>query len=312
MQFNFYLPKDLPSKMLINRKKIHTAKIFYSALSIFVIAALSANAQQSSDDFFSAKSRLEFGNYLYGEKDYLRALNEYKEFLKTDNNDTIRFKMAESFLRIGRYEEASNNFKSLFFSSSLADESRLEFLKSLFLSKDLMNLRQLSIDENYTTEKFSHEIERLNFISYFFDNKTLPDSNRFFSAFADSNRTEIKKFYYQKKNPDKKNPVTAALLSAAIPGLGKIYTGEIGDGITSLITTGLLVFLSANNFQHDHNFRGWLFAGFAALSYGGNIYGSAASAQIYNAGIKFNFDNEVKPFFEKRNYFLPNFDFADR
>lgn len=298
--------------MIFKKKKIHTAKIFYKVLCIFVIAISSICSQQLENDFFSVKSRLEFGNYLYGEKDYLRALNEYKEFLKTDNNDTVRFKLAESFLRIGRYGEASGNFKSLFFSSSLTDEARLGFFKSLFLAKDFVNLRQYGNNENYTSGKFLHETERLNFISYFFDDKLLPDSNRFFSAFADSNRAEIKRFYYLKKNPDKKNPVTAALLSAAIPGLGKIYTGEIGDGITSLITTGLLVFLSANNFQHDHNFRGWLFAGFAALSYGGNIYGSAASAQIYNAGVKFNFDNEVKFFFEKRNYLLPNFDFTDK
>ncbi|MBI1936583.1 MAG: hypothetical protein HYS25_00510 [Ignavibacteriales bacterium] len=298
--------------MIIKRTKSHIAEIFCNVLCVFVITVVSVNAQKLNDDFFSPKSRLSFGNYLFLEKDYLRASNEYKEFLKTDNNDTVRFKLSESFLRIGRYEEAANNFKSLFFSTSLTDEARLGLFKSLFFEKNFVRFRQYRLEENYTTEKFSHDIDRLNYISYFFDSEPLPDSSRLFSAFADLNRADIKKFYYMKKNPDTKNPVTAALLSAAIPGLGKIYTGEIGDGITSLITTGLLVFLSANNFRHDHNFRGWLFAGFAALAYGGNIYGSAASAQIYNAGVKFNFDNEVKLFFEKHNYFLPEFDFVNR
>lgn len=139
-----------------------------------------------------------------------------------------------------------------------------------------------------------------------------PDSNNFFSAFEDSSKSDIRKFYLSKKYPEYKNPTTAALLSAILPGLGKIYTNNISDGITSLIATGLLTYLSINNFQNDHQFRGWLFAGLAAFSYAGNIYGSAASAQIYNAGIRFNFESEVKTYFEKRNYLLPPVLFSEK
>ena len=103
--------------------------------------------------------------------------------------------------------------------------------------------------------------------------------------------------------------MTAAILSALIPGAGKIYTGEIGDGITSLIVTALTTCLAITNFKADHKFRGWLFSGLAAFFYAGNIYGSAASAQIYKARIQFNFDKDVKLFFEQRNYFLPKIDY---
>jgi len=116
-------------------------------------------------------------------------------------------------------------------------------------------------------------------------------------------------FYQQKKFPQHKSPTTAAILSTFIPGAGKIYTGEIGDGITSLIATALTTYLAISNFKADHQFRGWLFTGVAAFFYVGNIYGSAASAQIYNARIQFSFDKEVKLFFEQRNYFLPKIDF---
>jgi TM2 domain-containing membrane protein YozV len=271
----------------------------------FISTVIVGQTTSGEINFFAPGNRLSFGSYLYSGKDYLRALNEFKEFLKYENRDTVRFRFAECFLRIGRYREAADNFTSLFFNSSLKDESRLAFLEAQFRAGDLNNFRSIAKQENYTTGKYSLEIGRLYFITHLMDNSILPDTNIFYSAFPDSNKNDIRKFYQRKKFPDYKNPVTAAILSSLIPGLGKIYVGEVSDGLTSLIATGLLTFLAVNNFKHNHDFRGWLFTGLAAFSYAGNIYGSAAAAQIFNAGIKFNFNNDVKIYFEKRNYFLP-------
>lgn len=276
-------------------------------LFIYYFASIITFGQTRSAEinFFSTGNRLSFGSYLYYEKDYLRALNEFREFLKYENRDTIRFKFAQCFLKIGRFREAADNFKSLFFNSSLKDESRLAFLEAQFRTGDLKNFRTIAKQDNYTTGKYLLEIDRLYYITNLMDNSILPDTNIFLSAFPDSIKSDIRKFYLRKKYPDYKNPVTAALLSSIIPGLGKIYVGEVSDGLTSLIATGVLTFLAVNNFKQNHDFRGWLFTGLAAFSYAGNIYGSAAAAQIFNAGIKFNFDNDVKIYFEKRNYFLP-------
>lgn len=288
--------------------------IFY-----FLFTVMNCGQSLPSNEYiFSPKNRLKFGNYLFSEEDYLRAINEYREYLKTENNDTIRFKYAECFNRIGRYEEAAENYKSLFFNSELSEEAKLAFFKAHFLSRNFSLLRDLTEKEIYFSEKYSKYINRLRFISYLFDssnkldNSTLPDTNQFFSAFDDSNYSAIKKFYLLKKYPVYKNQTKAAVLSAIVPGLGKIYVGEISDGITAFVATGLLTFLSINNFNHDHNFRGWLFAGLSALSYAGNIYGSLTSTQIYNAKIKFNFDNEVRLYFEQRNFLLPKIDFLEK
>ena len=99
-------------------------------------------------------------------------------------------------------------------------------------------------------------------------------------------------------------------MSALIPGSGKIYAGEIGDGIIAAIATGLCGYLAYDNFKAKHNFRGWLFGGLSAFFYAGNIYGSAASAQIYNAGIQFDFVNDVKIYLNKKNYFTPEYEFC--
>jgi len=297
-------------KFFLNKRFVFTVVLFFSFCS-------SIAQSFENTTIFSPLNRLKFGNYLYAEKDYLRALEEFREYLKAENNDTVRFKFADCFLRIRRYEEAAENFKSMFFNSSLEEEAKLQFFRANFLmslnsSSDFYSFRELTEKEIYFSDKYSQHLKRLKFISHLFDNSILPDTNEFFSTFDDSNYTMIKKFYLMKKYPHYKSQTAAGLLSAFLPGLGKIYTGEITDGITAFAATGVLAFLAINNFNHHHNFRGWLFTGITVLTYAGNIYGSIASAQIYNAKIKFNFRNEIKLYFEQRDFLLPKINFLEK
>ncbi len=289
----------------IHAVRISKSRILFLMLSLQSFSFIVAQSSENNTGYFSVDNRLRFGNFLYNEKDYLRALEEFREVLRLKDNDTVRFKLADCFLNIGRYKEAADNFKGLFFNSELEEESRLAFFISLFFDRDFKEFRLTAVQGNYHTEKYSREIDRLYYISHLIDNSVLPDTSLFYKVFPDSDKTEIREFYNRKKTPSYKNPVTAAILSGFLPGLGKIYSGEVSDGITSMIATGILTFLAVDNFKHKHNFRAWLFTGLAAFSYAGTIYGSAASAQIYNAGVKFNFDSDVKFFFEKRNYYLP-------
>ena len=256
-------------------------------------------------DLISPKNRLKFGNYLYSGNDYLRAANEYKEYLKNSNNDTVKMKFALCYFRIGRFTEAADNFKGLFFGSALSEEARLLFYESHFFNDDYKNFRDLSEKENYLPVDYGKDVERLNSTTYFLDYTFLPDTNILFKPFDDSVHLKLTDFYYRKKYPSRKSIATAVLLSSVIPGAGKIYIGDIGDGVTSFIATAVSAFLAVSNFQNDHKFRGWLFSGLTAFFYAGNIYGSAASAQIYNARIRFNLQSEIKLYFEQRNYFLP-------
>ncbi len=298
--------------ILSNAQKSFSVKSnSYFILLIFLIIPLTTNNCQLTTDnnYFSPYHRLKFGDYLFKEKDYLRAANEFKEYLKVSSNDTVQFKFANSLYKIGRFTEAADNFKGLFFSSSLSEEARLMFYESNFFKNDFKTFRQLTEQTNYQTLKYQDEIERLKSTTYFFDDAVLPNENVLLKHFPDSVQSQLFQFYYQKKFPQKKSLTTAALLSTLIPGAGKIYTGEIGDGITALITTALSAYLAYTNFKADHQFRAWLFTGLTAFFYGGSIYGSATSAQIYNTRIRFNFDSEVKLYFEQRDYFLPKIDF---
>ena len=81
-----------------------------------------------------------------------------------------------------------------------------------------------------------------------------------------------------------KSPWLAGMLSAVLPGSGKIYAGRVGEGVSALLTVGGLGAITAEQWK-KHGSRSWqtLAAGsLCAIFYLGNIYGSYLSVSIEN------------------------------
>lgn len=278
-------------------------------LLLFILPFTNLFPQRLSENLLDISNRIKFGNFLYKEKDFIRAIDEYKIILQSYDDDTIKFRFAKSFFNLQRYKEAGENFKTLFLSQNLSEEAKLYYFQSYFFNYDFVTFRKIADKQIYSPKRYTKEVQRLLNISYFLSDEKLPDQKLLLEPFDDSLQTKLYLFYQLKKNPPTKNPKTAALLSALIPGAGKIYTNEIGDGIVALLTTTISAFLAINNFKHDHNFRGWFFTGLTSFFYGGNIYGSFVAAKNYNLRSKENLQTEIKSFFEKRNYTMPDIDF---
>jgi TM2 domain-containing membrane protein YozV len=100
-------------------------------------------------------------------------------------------------------------------------------------------------------------------------------------------------------------------MSAIIPGSGKIYVGETGDGIVAFITTTVFAFIAYDNFKAGHTTRAWIWTSVAALFYAGNVYGSVAAAQVHNAKITFEFNEGLNIYLNKKNYYIPKYEFCD-
>jgi TM2 domain-containing membrane protein YozV len=276
-------------------------RIFYQLLILLLVQNLSYG---QNPDLFSPNNRLKFGNYLFVEQDYIRAIDEYKSYLAVYPNDTLNFKIGFAQSQMGNFSDSKNYFEEFISKSIFIDESNFELLKINYLQENYSELRS----KTYLSNKFKSEILKLQHYSYLSDGSDLPDSTLLFSIYNDEELTFIRDFYNRKLNPGYKSETLAAILSAVIPGAGKIYAGETGDGITALILTGLFGFLAYDNFQADHKIRAWIFTGLTAFFYAGNVYGSAAAAQIYNAGIKLNLENEIQFFINQKKYFTPRYE----
>ena len=286
-------------------------KIFLFVLLILSTAFSQENKSSDKLDLFSPPNIKKFADYLFCNGDYLRAAEEYKNYLNANYSDTVEFKIGLAFSRMDKFEKAAGSFAEIPASSDLYPVARLEYLKAFFQTSGFTKYRylfsRLALNPGF---KYLSEAKSLYNFSFFFTAEALPDKNKFLDPYIKSDRDSVEKFYDWRENPPYKSPISAAVLSAVIPGLGKFYTHQYSDGIFAFLATGVLGYLAYTNFNAHHLFRAWLFTGLTAGFYGGNIYGAAASAQLFNAKINFDFINGLKLFLDSRNYFIPEINFC--
>lgn len=81
-----------------------------------------------------------------------------------------------------------------------------------------------------------------------------------------------------------KSPVLAGVMSGIIPASGRFYAHDWKDGLFSLLFISTSAWQSYRGFRKNgvESVRGWIFGGFTAGFYLGNIYGSAKAARRYN------------------------------
>ncbi len=273
---------------------------------LFNSQAFSQRDSSSQIDIYSPYNIKKFADYLFCTDDYLRAAIEYEKYLNINYNDSIEFKIGLSYLYIGDYKKSLDWFERINNNSKYYKNAQVEYFRSLF------ELGDYSVFRGEYSKKMnnSEETKKLFYFSYLFTDDQLPPQKEFLLPFSSKEEEIVKNFYREKIHPPYKSEITAVILSILIPGAGKIYSDQVGDGIFAAIATGLCGYLAYDNFRAKHNFRGWIFSGLTTFFYAGNIYGSAASAQIYNAGISFNFSKEVKLYLEQKNYFTPEYDFC--
>jgi len=287
-------------------------KIFLAILIFSSIIFPQGKKHLEGGNLSSPPNIKSFADYLFCQKDYLRAADEYEKYLGFIQNDTVEFKIALSYSGMNNFEEASKRFSSIKEHSLFYKPAQMQYLKSIFQTGDIVKFRglYLNINSNKLYTESAGMTSLYNY-SYFLTEDPLPDKNQFVEPFPIQEWNNVKYFYDWKSDPPMKSALKAALLSAIIPGAGKVYADETSDGIWAFIATVGCGYLAYDNFKAGHKLRGWIFSGLSAGFYSGNIYGSAAAVQIYNAHIRFDFINEVKSFLEDKNYFLQVFNFCN-
>lgn len=282
--------------------------LIFSILPFFDLAQ---SVDSIANGLHTKNNILRFADYLLCKEDYLRAAEEYLRIDEYHQNDELNFKIAFSLSTIGEFSRAETIFNKIKPTSTYFPYSKLELLKILFLEERFRELQEKAFADDHITDSgialFGKKILHYSLLK---SEENIPSLDEFIQPFDLEEQDKLTEFYQLKINPPYKNPLLSSILSAMIPGAGKFYTGEITDGIFALISTGLFSFLAYDNFNAGHDFRGWLFTGLAAGFYSGNIYGSYASAQIYNIKYKYEFNLILDSFLESKNYFIPEYDFC--
>jgi len=269
-------------------------------------------AQTGNVDFNASGNIKRFADYLFCDKDYLRAALEYERLAENIMSDTIEFKNALSYSYIKDYYTAIQKFSGIVNSSAYFNEAKLEGMKINFLINDFTGLRSYYKNSFITeVDKYQTEGEKLFNFSYLFTDDELPSKDEFLSPFYVNENEKLSSFYDWKKEPPYKDGTLAGIMSAVIPGSGKIYVGKIGDGIVAFITTTVFAFIAYDNFKAGNTTRAWIWTGVAAFFYAGNVYGSVAAAQVHNAKITFEFNEGLNVYLNNNNYYIKQYEFCD-
>lgn len=195
----------------------------------------------------SAEKVLYFADWLYETEDYKSAIIEYKRalFLKTRDTSKVLLKLGKSNLCLRNYATARE-----YFSKVPGDTTNA--------------LTGISFLETYQLDSSE---------SYFMKIKD------------DSLQNKLRFEYTDFLNLPYKNCTAAGILSAVVPGLGRVYAGRTGDGLFSfLFTMGSLAVSCRYHQTKDYALSA--IAGTAGvLFYSADIYGSIEAVKTYNERI---------------------------
>jgi TolA-binding protein len=86
-----------------------------------------------------------------------------------------------------------------------------------------------------------------------------------------------------------KDPTTAGVLAAVLPGLGHAYCNRYRDAMVAFLVNGLFIWAAVESFNNDHNVLGGILVFLELGWYSGNIYSAANSAHKHNRRVKEDF-----------------------
>ena len=278
---------------------------------LFNTADLSAANSEESLDYYSPENVLTFANFLYEQEDYLRAAGEYQRYLfyssnrgarlqsaptgEGTNSDKIRYRIAFCYRLGGKTEQAIQEFETFLQESPdsrLASSAYYQIGVSYFLMEQYrksVNYLDASLP-HITSVRYNAESQQLIGLSYLMQKQWF-EAEKIFNGLQQSEVLEVRdkaatysKYAVQGTQLSTRSPFLAGFLSTIVPGAGRVYTGRVGDALTSLLTVGLTGWQTYDGFRRDglSSVKGWTLGTLGGIFYVGNIYGSVISARVYN------------------------------
>jgi len=207
-----------------------------------------------------------FSEFLFNEGDYYRCITQLKkEFYQSENPDTMRI---YNLIGVNHYLMGEYDNALLYFSKIAPDrgDGLTNMLITLFRMKRFDAIDSIDVGNNEEAGRIQ-QIARLFAGRY--SEEFIPGDSVLQDIFSDYHAIP------------KKNRLTAGMLSAIIPGLGRIYSGRTGDALFSFATVLLPAGAGYYYYAIDNDIGLYIAAGFAGLFYIGELYGAINSAGRY-------------------------------
>ena len=259
-------------------------------LPLLMISTLNAAGQQGSS--INLTGELKFYEYLL-EKNLLNdAALQYKNIIGSENltesqSDSLHFLTGWNLYQ-------TKQLDSSVFHLMMVGKSSKQYLKSRFFSaynksylhefdSALYILNSIEEQANDYTALLNLERAGLALLKNDFVGFKSNAGNFDGHYYATANEEQqLKGFYERLGRQRKKSPLKAGVLSAIVPGLGKVYAGRIGEGVIGFVQVGALGLITAESYNKSgvNSGRFIVAATIFSLFYIGNIWGSYFSIRI--------------------------------
>lgn len=268
-----------------NKYKIFKFRALQTLCPLFTIffLILFFSVQSSiAQDIFNLENSEKYANWLFEHNDYKLASEEFERVnFMSPGNKNNEIKLVKSYRFSKNYFSGINKAKEYYSISNdgifLEEELKMYLLqRKIQFTDSVLGLK--SFPEN---KKDFYKFASLLLID---SRKLIVDNSLIINYAGKKEELELIELGIKYSLEKNKSPALASIMSAVIPGSGKIYAGDWKNGLMSFL------YVAATGFNAYRGFRkhgvnsgyGWVYSGLSFCFYAGNIWGSHKEALNYN------------------------------
>jgi tetratricopeptide (TPR) repeat protein len=267
-------------------------KIRMKMILVFLACAAFCSAQ-AEQALGPEASSLAFAEKLYAERDFYRAITEYKRYLFMHSEleivPWIRLRLGQSYLAGRRLQAAQMVFDELLEvkgAVELRQAAAFSMARAYYLGGRLFQSLNLLSKLEGTPSMDLEGVAGFLGACVHIKMGQLSAARRELAAIpADHHlHTRARALIHrlaEGEHVPTKSPWMAGALSL-VPGLGHLYIDEPGMGVAALGWNALFSYAAVDSFQKGQTGLAVLFSAFELLWYSGTIYGAVSGAHRYN------------------------------
>lgn len=258
-------------------------------LAILVLVSFDSFSQNSNHGFIND---YDFINYLIKEKNYeesIALLGIYEKEVEPSLIDSLYFLKAWSYYWSKNLDLSVDNFSKISTHSTFYEQSYF-FKNFCLMYLEDFDIAKQSLNSFLPSDSLGKALKNYQIAANLLLLKEYDSFENFSSKFTfqyypfSEEEKKLIGYYNELIGYNEKSMWTAGLLSSIVPGLGKVYYGKTGEGISAFITNVTLGLVFYENLKKDGitDYKTIIFGTLFTTFYVGNIWGTVIGLKIRN------------------------------
>lgn len=289
-----------------NSPRIFSRRFFTQSCGLVALVIVVFNSCTFGQiDYYAPENIRLFARYLYDNGEFLRAAGEYQRLLfssqPAQHNDSVLYRIGRCYHLAGEAGMAQKYYQRLWadsISGEFSEPARCQTAHLLFEQHNYpqaIEFIQANM-QSLSTPDLQERMQILWGLSYLkqrqwqlaHDHFSALKSNGNFSGLYQDTLVRLNDCAQAGLDLPYKSRYLAGLMSAMVPGSGKVYAGKPYDGLYSLLLFALTGWQAYDGFSRhgSDSVKGWIYGSIGAVLYAGNIYGSTVAVTLHNRSLE--------------------------